>query len=153
MRNLSIASRKAASWVVNATSKARPWLRQQPFAVKSTIKHHIYMNYCMAPAVLQAALPRGKYKISVPSTSWFRVHSDVTSSSAKLSTSATKKRPSTHSSVGNHILPSMSNTQKRFIRLQIEFAFGSGRRKREHSHILNRKRECANSCQSHLPSR
>lgn len=67
MRNLSIASRKAASWVVNATSKARPWLRQQPFAVKSTIKHHIYMNYCMAPAVLQAALPRGKYKISVPS--------------------------------------------------------------------------------------
>lgn len=32
------------------------------------------MNYCMAPAVLQAALPRGKYKISVPSTSWFRRH-------------------------------------------------------------------------------
>ena len=29
------------------------------------------MNYCMAPAVLQAALPRGTYKISVPSTSWF----------------------------------------------------------------------------------
>lgn len=150
MRNLSIASRKAASWVVNATSKARPWLRQQPFAVKSTIKHHIYMNYCMAPAVLQAALPRGKYKISVPSTSWFPTSRRLQQSSQH----PPQKKGHLH-------IPPWATTYCRLCRTprsgsyvyKLNLPSDQEEERGNIQNILNRKRECANSCQSHLPSR